>query len=272
MFRLLFTALLLVAAQPALSADFVEIKQRGTIRVGIAPLSPFVIKAPDGTFSGFEIDSTTALGEKLGVDVEYIEKPFCELAESVLSGEVDMIASGFSNTQDRRRLMDFSLPYHDTEYFVIVNRKTSKAAKTLRGLNSKDVAIGYQYGGVSGMVAQGEFPGADLKGFSSFTGILDALERGSIDGAVLFAPYTDMARDMKEFKYRIPHDFALVRTIEAFATDKQSDELHDVLNSWVIEQDIAGYWDALEEKWFSSDHPVQSAPPAGVCAIASPAG
>ena len=256
----------------AIAADLDEIEARGTLRVAVAPLSPFVIKAPDGALSGFEIESTSALAKTLGLTVEYVERPFCELAEAVLSGEADVIASGFSNMPARRRLLDFSLPYHDTEYFVTVKRGVAKEARTLRGLNRKDVSIAYQHGGVSGMVAQGEFPGADLKGFSSFTEILDALERGTIDGAVLFDPYLDMARSMKTHKYRVPHKFALTRTIEAFAMAKDRDALREALNGWVIERDLDGYWDRLEAKWFSDAYAIDSAPPEHACAAAIPAG
>ncbi|MCK5747712.1 MAG: amino acid ABC transporter substrate-binding protein, partial [Oricola sp.] len=52
-------------AGTAAAADLEEIKERGTLRVAVAALSPFVIKSEDGTLSGFEIDSTKALGEKL---------------------------------------------------------------------------------------------------------------------------------------------------------------------------------------------------------------
>ncbi|MEM8772748.1 MAG: ABC transporter substrate-binding protein [Pseudomonadota bacterium] len=256
----------------AFAADLDEIKERGVLRIAVAPLSPFVIKDDQGALSGLEIEATSALAADMGLTAEYVEKPFCELAEAVLSGEADMIASGFSNMPERRRLLDFSLPYHDTEYFVIVARSKAKKARTLRGLNRKDIAIGYQIGGVSGMVANGEFPGADLQGFSSFTEILDALERGALDGAVLFDPYLEMAEDMKEHKYRVPHEFALTRTIEAYATDKKSDALHEILNEWVIRQDLSGYWDKLEKKWFSDANAIESAPPDHACAAAMPAG
>lgn len=262
----------LLAFSAAMAADLGEIKERGSLRVAVAPLSPFVIKAPDGALSGFEIESTSALAASLGLTVEYVERPFCELAETVLSGEADVIASGFSNMPARRRLLDFSLPYHDTEYFVTVKRDVAKGARTLRGLNRKDISIAYQHGGVSGMVAQGEFPGADLKGFSSFTEILDAMERGAVDGAVLFDPYLDIARSMKGNKYRVPHKFALTRTIEAFAIAKDKDALREALNGWVIERDLDGYWDQLEEKWFSDAHAIESAPPDHACAAAIPAG
>lgn len=272
MTRILVFLAAFVMSGVASAADLDEIKARGTLRVAVAPLSPFVIKAPDGAFSGFEIESTSALAESLGLTVEYVERPFCELAEAVLSGKADVIASGFSNMPTRRRLLDFSLPYHDTEYFVSVTRDAVKEARTLRGLNRKDISIAYQHGGVSGMVAHGEFPGADLKGYSSFIEILDAMERGAVDGAVLFDPYLDMARSIPEHKFRVPHKFALTRTIEAFAMAKEQDELREALNAWVISQDLAGYWDALEKKWFSDEYAIESAPPDHACAVAVPAG
>lgn len=256
----------------AAAADLEEIKERGVLRVAVAALSPFVIKADDGALSGFEIDSTRGLGDHLGVAVEYVEKPFCELAEAVLSGEADIIASGYSNMPERRRLLDFSLPYHDTEYFLVIERGSIKRAKTLRGLNRKDVAVGYQFGGVSGMVAHGEFPGSNLKGFSSFSEILDAMKMGDINGAVLFAPYLEMAEDIRRKDYVVAHEFALTRTIEAFATDQDSDALLDALNEWVIARDLDGYWDDLEEKWFSDEHAVASAPPPHACPAAEPTG
>jgi ABC-type amino acid transport substrate-binding protein len=264
--KLLATMMALCVSTVASAADFDEIKERGTLRVAVAALSPFIIKAEDGTLSGFEIDSTTALGERLGLKIEYVEKPFCDLAEAVLSGVADVIASGYSNMPERRRLLDFSLPYHDTEYFLVMSKAKAKKAKTLRGMNRKDISIGFQHGGVSGMVAHGEFPASDLKGFSSFTEILHALGAGEIDGAVLFEPYLDMARKLEGVKHVVPHSYALTRTIEAFATGQNSDDLHEALNEWVIGQDLEGYWDDLEKKWFSDQYAIASAPPPYSCA------
>lgn len=261
-----------VAAGAASAADLAEIREAGRMRVAVAPLSPFVIRSEDGALSGFEIDAMTRLGEELGLAIEYVERPFCELGDAILNGEADMIASGFSNMPERRRYLAFSLPYHDTEYFVTVDRKTAKRVKTLRGLNDDSVSIGYQLGGVSGMVATGEFPGAGLKGFSSFADILTALEAGEIDGAVMFEPYIEAARRMKDRSYRVPHDFALTRTIEAYAVDPGSDDLIGELNRFVIERDLEGYWDDLEKKWFADAKDIASAPPPTACRSTAPQG
>lgn len=271
--RFLFiAAFALIAATNAAAADLDAVMERGSVRVAVSPLSPFVIKDESGALSGFEIEATSAFARSLGLEVEYVEKPFCELAETVLSGEADFIASGYSNTETRRRLLGFSLPYHDTEYYVAVDRRAMKKARTLRGLNRKDLAIGYQLGGVSGMVARGEFPGSNLKGFSSFPEIMKALEAGEIDGAVLFEPYIAMAENIKDRNYRVPHEFALMRTIEAYATDQEAEGLREVLNEYVLAQDLAGYWKDLEKKWFSDEYAIESAPPAASCPSAIPAG
>lgn len=263
----------LVMGGSAFAADLAEIKERGVLRVAVANLSPFVISDGEGDLSGFEIDSTGALADHLGVDVEYVEKPFCELVDAVIDGEADIIASGFSNTEQRRRILDFSLPYHDTEYFVVVNKNVGKAArKTLNALNNEDTKIAYQEGGVSGMVARGDFSGSDLTPFSSFAEIISALQAGDVDGAVMFSPYQDIVLENKDPKYMVPHDFALTRTIEAFAMEKGADELRAALNSWVISLDLSGEWNRLEDKWFDAENAEIGVRPPYACPSVQPAG
>ena len=256
----------------AAAASLEEIQERGVLRVAVASLSPFVIKDKDGNFTGFEIDATALLAESLGVDVEYVEKPFCELVDAVIEDEADMIASGFSNTPARRRVLDFSLPYHDTEYFLVIDKRKIKDAKTLRGLNRSDVTIGYQEGGVSGDVATGDFAGASLESFSSFAEIIAALKAGEIDGAVMFAPYQDIARKIKRYDYTVPHRNALTRTIEAYAIEKGNEDLRNALNGWVIERDLEDYWDDLEEKWFDPDNASVGKRPPYECPAKVPTG
>lgn len=268
MMRIACTVLLALTAilpAQAAAADLEEIKERGVLRVAIANLSPFIITKKDGTLEGFEIDSTRALAEHLGVEIEYVERPFCELADAVVDGEADMIASGFSNTPARRRILDFSLPYHDTEYYLVISKEAARKAKTMRGINRKDITIGFQEGGVSGEVARGDFGGADLEGFSSFTEIMKALRNGKVDGAVLFSPYQEMADKMRGRDYMVPHKYALTRTIEAFAMAQGSDALRDALNEWVIARDLDGYWDELEKQWFDPENMQVSAPPPYAC-------
>ncbi|MBI1392116.1 MAG: transporter substrate-binding domain-containing protein [Alphaproteobacteria bacterium] len=254
------------------AADLPEILERGTLRVAVSPLAPFVIKGEDGAYTGFEIDATGALAAMLGVEVDYVETPFCSLGDVIVEGQADIVASGYSNIAARRSALAFSLPYHDSEYVLALSKPAAKRARTMRGINRKDISIGYQQGGVSGEVAKAEFAGANLKAFSSFPEIVAALKAGEIDGAVLFSPYDEAATKLKSPRYIIPHEFPLTRTIEAFALQQDAEELRDAINGWIIEKDLEGYWDDLEEKWFDPDQMMMSARPAEQCKSLTPTG
>ncbi len=260
------------ASQTAAAGDLDAVEERGVLRVAISPLTPFVIKDEDGGYSGFEIDATKALASELGVEVAYVEKPFCELVSALLDDEADMIASGYSNTPERRRVLDFSLPYHDTEYFLVLEKNAAGKRKSLRAMNDKDLAIGYQVGGVSGQVAQGEFYEADLRGFSSFSAIMEALRSGAIDGAVMFSPYDDLISRNKKPEYTVPHQLALMRTIEAYALNQGDEALRDALNKWIMENELDGFWEALEAKWFDPETASVGARPAENCPALSATG
>lgn len=254
------------------AADLKEIQSRGTLRVAISPLAPFVIKSADGTYSGFEIEATSALASELGVAIEYVETPFCELADAIVEDRADIIASGYSNIAGRRDVLGFSLPYHDTVYVLALSRPAAKRARTMRGVNRKDIKIGFQQGGVSGDVAKSEFSGADLKAYSSFPEIMAALKGGEIDGAVLFAPYDKAALKLKNPKFVVPHQYPLTRTIEAFAMDPQSENLRNVINGWIIDRDLEGYWDDLETRWFEGSQMSLGVRPAERCKALTPTG
>ncbi len=273
-FVALLAGALAIAAAPgsAGAGDLDAVKERGVLRVAISPLTPFVIKDEDGGYSGFEIDATKALAAELGVEVAYVEKPFCELVSAVLEDEADIVASGYSNTPERRRVLDFSLPYHDTEYFLVLEKNAAKKRKSLRAMNDKDLTIGYQVGGVSGQVAQGEFYESNLKGFSSYAAIMEALRSGAIDGAVMFSPYDDLISRNAKPKYTVPHQLALMRTIEAYALNQGDEALRDVLNEWIIANELAGFWDVLEAKWFDPETATVGARPAETCPALSPTG
>ncbi len=266
----LFASLLGFGA--ALAADLAEIEARGSLRVAVSPLSPFVIKSDDGKYTGFEIDAVGDLAARLGVDVELVETPFCELADAIVNGEADIIASGYSNIASRRAMIDFTLPYHDTRYMLTLSKKAMKRAKTLRGVNRDDITIGYQKGGVSETVATGEFPGAALKAFSSFPEIVEALREGTIDGAIVFSPYQETARKMKDRDYRVVNKYPLTRTIEAFGMARDADDLRNAINAWIIERDLKGYWDDLEEKWFDPENLTVGDAPAEACKALTPTG
>jgi len=240
-------------AQSAASADdLATIKERGVLRVGVAELTPWAIHTGLGdNVIGYEIDSTAKLAEHLGVKRELVEVPFGELAYALRDGRFDIIASGYSMSDDRRRIIDFSLPYNQTAYKLVISKEAAKDGSAVKDFNKKSLEIGYLLGGLSEDVAKQNFGKAMLTPFEYRADALRALMDGEIDGFVGSDPFYTAVVLAQPDRFSIPIETPLFLSIEAFGVRKNQDALLDELNAWVVAQEQAGLFKTLHAKWFN---------------------
>ena len=86
-----------------------DIKDAGTLVVGSNVQSaPNNFYAADGsTVIGSDHDLITAVGKKLGLDVEYENQDFGSLITSLQSGRVDVTIAAMNDTAERQQAIDF---------------------------------------------------------------------------------------------------------------------------------------------------------------------
>lgn len=106
------TSALLDAVQvdDALAAQVpADIKDKGTLVVGSNVQSaPNNFYAADGsTVIGSDHDLITAVGKKLGLEVEYQNQDFGSLITSLQSGRVDVTIAAMNDTAERQQAIDF---------------------------------------------------------------------------------------------------------------------------------------------------------------------
>lgn len=107
----------LTCAAAAQAADMKE------LRIGTdATYEPFEYKAPDGTLIGFEIDLANALCAEMKRRCVFVESPWDGIIPSLLAKKFDMILSGMTVTDARRKTISFSDKITDIPYRVIVKR------------------------------------------------------------------------------------------------------------------------------------------------------
>lgn len=93
-----------------------------TIKVGTCvDFAPFEYYVNDVLY-GFDITLLEMVAEHNEWNIEFIDMNFNELIPALENGEIDIIASGMSITDDRHDVVDFSISYFETEQ-VIVTRK-----------------------------------------------------------------------------------------------------------------------------------------------------
>ncbi|WP_133129819.1 substrate-binding periplasmic protein [Legionella yabuuchiae] len=80
--------------------------------IGVTPFfPPYTIKTSQNTYTGFEIDLMNRICRDLKAECSYVSKQFDELIPSVQDGSIDIAIGMIIPTPDRRKLVQFSLPY-----------------------------------------------------------------------------------------------------------------------------------------------------------------
>lgn len=103
---------LLVAALLALAGGAVA-AQDLTIRWGTeAGYRPFMFKEADGSLQGFDHDIGEAICAELQAQCTWVEQDWDGIIPGLLAGRYDAILASMTVTEDRQRVVDFTIPYY----------------------------------------------------------------------------------------------------------------------------------------------------------------
>ena len=133
-------------AQSAVSGSLIErINNKGTVTVGTeGTYAPFTYHDKDGKLTGYDVEVTRAVAEKLGVKVEFKETQWDSMMAGLKAGRFDVVANQVGLTSpERQATFDKSDPY-SWSGAVLVARKDSniksiddiKGVKTAQSLTS----------------------------------------------------------------------------------------------------------------------------------------
>lgn len=121
--RYVICLLVLALAVPVTAQELEPVapSDQRTLIVGTKEAVPFVIKGPDGVWSGISIDLLDEVMNQLGWRYELREQSLEELLSNVESGELDMAMSAITITPDREIELDFSHAYYSTGLGIAVS-------------------------------------------------------------------------------------------------------------------------------------------------------
>lgn len=133
-------------AQSAVSGSLIErINNKGTVIVGTeGTYAPFTYHDKDGKLTGYDVEVTRAVADKLGIKVEFKETQWDSMMAGLKAGRFDVVANQVGLTSpERQATFDKSEPY-SWSGAVLVARKDSniksiddiKGVKTAQSLTS----------------------------------------------------------------------------------------------------------------------------------------
>ena len=102
------------------------IKERGVMKVGLGIFVPWAMKDKQGELVGFEIDVAKSIAEELGVEIEFIPTAWDGIIPALLAKKFDIIISGMSITEERKKKLNFSDPYASSGFGIYAHKKKTK--------------------------------------------------------------------------------------------------------------------------------------------------
>lgn len=116
-----------------------KMKSAGTLNVGMANnYPPNEFKDPNGAPAGWSVDLTNALGQKLGLKVNFDIGTFDNILPAVKAGKDDMGMSSFSDTVEREKQVDF------VNYYSAGIQWASSAGRTVDPKNACGLKVAVQ--------------------------------------------------------------------------------------------------------------------------------
>ncbi len=108
------------AADKTDGSDLAYILDKGKMIVGVTVYAPMNYKDDDGKWTGFDTEFAEKVGEKLGVDVEFIAIDWSGKISEINSKAIDCVWNGMTLTDEALKGMDCTEPYIENAQVVVM--------------------------------------------------------------------------------------------------------------------------------------------------------
>jgi polar amino acid transport system substrate-binding protein len=154
------------------------------IRVGVnAAREPFSFVDENQEVSGHDGELARRIAAKMNRPVEFVDMTFSALLPALQSGKIDMIITGMTATDERRKSVNFSRKYFDNAQMLLV-KKAASAGNNEKMSGIADIAdkrIGVYEGAIHDAFVQENYPEAELSRFNATADMVLSLKSQRID-------------------------------------------------------------------------------------------
>jgi len=248
---------------------------KGELRVGTcATIEPFSFQS-NGAFTGLDIELSRMIGERLGRKIRILDMNFEALIPALQSGKIDIALANFNVTEERKKLISFSMPYIENDISALVRRDSvsgsvggvktgSNGLKLASAADLKHRKIGVQFGTAHDTYATRSFPDATICQYRSYSDLVMAVKSGKIDAALM---------DAEPLRIIMRQDDSLgvlgkplLYSDVAIGFGKENENLRKRFNTFLSGIRRNGVYDDMINRWMKrgeTDMPKIAAPKAG---------
>ena len=139
---------------------------------------------PGAYAEGYDVQIASIIAEQLGLELVVVKMDWDGLIEALNQGQIDAIIAGMADTESRKEAINFSTPYHETVYALMVNAGTPYENATSLAdfagasvLGQKDTALDWTIDQIEGV--------NHLPAVASVPDMIARLQQGTCDAIVI---------------------------------------------------------------------------------------
>ena len=225
------------------------------LKIGVsATREPFSFVDENGRVTGHDGELARRIGASLGRPVQFFNMKFLALIPALASGKVDLIVTGMTATDERRRQVDFTEAYYANAQVMVVPTAVAAPAGTSALLTSVEdlhgKRIGVLLGSMHDRYATEHYSSATVLQYKSPSDLMVAVRSGKVDAALWTTEsLTEMLRA----------DAALTVLAEPLVTVpigmgfRQGDDSHrEGFNAFLREIRANGTYDEMVARWMKA--------------------
>jgi polar amino acid transport system substrate-binding protein len=132
---------------------------------------------------GWDYDTVAEICKRINCVPEFKQAAWDGIFPAMQAGEFDMLADGVTITDERKKIVDFSMPYVTVGQVLLVRADETATVDELKADANRPV--GTQLGTTNEIVAKENFPADRIKSFEDFGAATLALMSGDVDAVVI---------------------------------------------------------------------------------------
>ena len=223
--------------------------QKDALIVGTnAEFPPFEYVGDDGQPDGFDVALITAIGEKLGREVQMENMEFNSLIAAIGS-KIDLAIAAMTVDEERSKVVDFSENYYEAIQYVVL--PIDSTISTIADLENK--SIGVQLG-TTGMYTAEEIQGAKVQSYNKAVDAVNDLKNGRVDAVIVDKNPAEVfvGKYPEDLKAIEGAQFEFATEYYAIACPKGSDIVNEI-NKALAELKEDGTFDALVAEYIGAE-------------------
>ncbi|MGG6894294.1 transporter substrate-binding domain-containing protein [Rhizobium sp. BR 315] len=155
------------------------------LKVGSDTTSPPMesIDPASGQIVGFDVDVVNAICTKIHCQAEFVTTGWDGIFAALDQGNFDLVASGVSITDERKKAMDFSDPYIVNSQVILT--RAEDQGMTLEQFKAQGRKLSAQANTTDAQVAEGLVGKENVGAYDTFSAAIIALKNKDVDGVVI---------------------------------------------------------------------------------------